>query len=977
MTRLSRLFTAFAIALPLPLIVQPPLAVARQAPQKQGAQKAVKSVEKSDPWIYRGTDIPPDPEWVFGTLDNGLRYAVRRNSVPPGQVSIRIAVDAGSLYETDQERGYAHLLEHLLFRQSKYLGVSEAIPTWQRLGATFGSDTNAQTSATQTVYKLDLPNANAATLDESFRLLSGMIREPVLSQPNINTEVPIVLAEKRERSGASMRTGEATRQTLFAGQPLAVRPPIGTDETLRGASAAAVQGFHDRWYRPDNTVIVAVGDADPMALAGEIEQWFSDWKGKGTKTAAPDFGTPKAPAGADPANPVGETKVLVEPDLPRNISYAIMRPYKQVVDNLEYNRSMMLDGIAQAIINRRLEERARAGGSYLTAQVGQEKMSRSADGTFVSVTPLGSDWKAALLDVRTVIATAIDYPPTQQEIDREVAEYDVAFASSVEQRTVMPGGKLADDVVNAVDIREAVATPEVVLDVFRKMRARFTPEAIRDHTRQLFSGAVIRGVLNTPVVGEADAEGFRKALAQPVVPSAAARQDTALLSFADLAAIGKPGTLVRSEQLPTMVPVEWVELSNGVRALLWPNDAEPGRINLQVRFGSGYRAFTPQDAPYISLGQMALIGSGVGPMGQDALDRISTGRKMGFDFSIDDAAFQFYAETRAADLADQLYLFAAKLGMPRWDANPVLRAKAAGELQYESFSTAPAGVIQRDLDWLLANRDPRFATPDPKVLATATPEGFRKVWEPLLKQGPVEVIMFGDFKRADGIAALEKTFGALPRRMPIPADAAQRTVAFPAPGGAPVVMHHRGDPNQAAAVIAWPTGGGVAGIRESRQLEILVQLFNNRLFDAMREHAGASYAPQATSEWPVDMPTGGRIMAFAQLEPEAVSTFFKEAERIAKDIATTPPTADELARITEPLRQKISRASTGNAFWMYQLEGAANDPQRAATLRSLMIDYTQTTPQRMQELAQKYLTSRPGWRMAVIPQGQQLAKPAN
>ena len=153
-----------------------------------------------------------------------------------------------------------------------------------------------------------------------------------------------------------MRTGEATRQTLFAGQPLAVRPPIGTDETLRGASAAAVQGFHDRWYRPDNTVIVAVGDADPMALAGEIEQWFSDWKGKGTKTAAPDFGTPKAPAGADPANPVGETKVLVEPDLPRNISYAIMRPYKQVVDNLEYNRSMMLDGIAQAIINRRLEE---------------------------------------------------------------------------------------------------------------------------------------------------------------------------------------------------------------------------------------------------------------------------------------------------------------------------------------------------------------------------------------------------------------------------------------------------------------------------------------------------------------------------------------------------------------------------------------------------------------------------------------------
>ncbi len=971
MTRISRLFTAFAIVLPLPLVVQPTVALAGPAPLK-----AVKSVEKTDPWIYRGTDIPHDPEWVFGTLDNGLRYAVRRNGVPPGQVSIRIAVDTGSLYETEKERGFAHLIEHLLFRQSKYLGVAEAIPTWQRLGATFGSDTNAQTSATQTVYKLDLPNATAAALDESFKLLSGMVREPVLNQTNVNTEVPIVLAEKRERGGAALRVSDATREILFAGQPLAERAPIGTDETVRGATAAAVQGFHDRWYRPENTVIVAAGDTDPMALAREIEQWFGDWKGKGPRAAAPDFGQPQAPAGADPANPVGETKVMVEPDLPRNISYAILRPYVQVTDNLEYNRGMMLDGVAQAIINRRLEERARAGGSYLYAQVGQDKISRSADGTFVNITPLGSDWKAALHDVRTVIADAIANPPTRQEIDREVAEFDVAFASSVEERSVMPGSKLADDVTNAVDIREAVATPETVLDVFRKMKSRFTPDAIRDHTRKLFSGTVIRGIMNTPATGEADAAAFRQALLAPVDAAGAARAAANAISFADLPAIGKPGTVARS--IPTgIMQVEAVQLSNGVRALLWPNNAEPGRVNVQVRFGSGYRAFTPQDAPYIQLGQMALVGSGEGPLGQDALDRISTGRKMGFDFRIDDAAFQFYAETRAADLADQLYLFAAKLAMPRWDANPVVRAKAAGALQYESFATAPAGVLQRDLDWLLSNRDPRFETPDPATLAKTTPEGFRQVWDPLLKQGPVEVIMFGDFKRADGIAALEKTFGALPPREPIPADAAKRVVAFPEPNAVPIVRYHRGDPNQAAAVIAWPSGGGSAGLTESRQLEVLTQLFNNRLFDAMREQAGAAYAPQVTSEWPVDMPSGGRIMAFAQLEPKAVTTFFAEADKIAHDLATAPPTADELARITEPLRQKISRASTGNAFWMYQLSGATYNPQRAEKLRSLLSDYTETTPEMMQQLARKYLTSRPGWRMAVIPQGQELAKPAN
>jgi zinc protease len=106
------------------------------------------------PWLYKGSDVPQDKAWTFGTLPNGIRYAVRHNGVPPEQVSIRVLVDAGSMYETDAQRGYAHLIEHLTFRESKYLKEGETIPTWQRLGATFGSDTNAETSPTQTVYKL-------------------------------------------------------------------------------------------------------------------------------------------------------------------------------------------------------------------------------------------------------------------------------------------------------------------------------------------------------------------------------------------------------------------------------------------------------------------------------------------------------------------------------------------------------------------------------------------------------------------------------------------------------------------------------------------------------------------------------------------------------------------------------------------------------------------------------------------------------
>ena len=970
MTHFTRAIRRLALVLPAVLLVPQPLLA--QEPATPSPQHVTPA--GGTPWIYEGSDVPRDEEWIFGELPNGLRYAVRKNGVPPDQVSVRVRIDAGSLHEEDSELGYAHLLEHLLFRESRYLGPAEAIPTWQRLGATFGSDTNAETSPTHTVYKLDLPNVNEAKLAESMKLLSGMVRSPVLSDANVKAEVPIVMAEKRERGGPGERAGNASREVLFSGQRLATRTPIGTEETLGAATGDSVSAFYKRWYRPENAVIVAAGDMDPLQLAAEIEKWFGDWQGEGPAVPAPDFGDPVAPAGADPENPVGEVGVVVEPDLPRSFTYAVMRPWRPVQDTVAYNEGLLRDALAQALINRRLESRARAGGSYLYAQVSQDDVSRSADMTFVSFAPLTSDWKAALDDIRGVIADALATPPSQEEIDRELAEFEIVFKSQVEQRRVLPGPRLADDIVNAVDIREAVAAPETVLTVFNSMRETITPELVLDHTRALFTGDVIRASYVTPATGEASAEAIRAALGEDIAADAEARVAAQAISFDDLPAVGEPGEVVAQAPIGVL-DIEQVEFANGVKAILWANDAEPGRVAVKVRFGAGYRAIDPEDAVYANLGYAALIGSGIGELGQEELDVLATGRKFGFDFQTGDGAFSFYAQTREQDLEEQLYLFAAKLAMPGWDPNPVIRAKAAGKLAYESYGANPNGVLQRDLEYLLSDRDARFRTPTPQMFDAATPEGFRETWEPLLKQGPVEVLVFGEFDKAATVDALRRTFGALAPRDTAPATVLERPVAFPE-AGETVVRHHRGDANQAAAVIAWPSGAGVENLRESRRLEVLVSLFNNRLMEAMREHAGASYSPVVRSEWPSDVNSGGRIAALAQLRPEDVPVFFAEAERIAQELASAPVSEDEYNRVVEPLRQYVSRASTGNLFWLYQLEGATQDPRRIPMLRFLLADYTQTPPAELQALAQKYFGSRAGWRLAVIPQGQTLATAA-
>ena len=936
-----------------------------KAPARAPARQAAAG---PGPWLYRGSDVPQDKAWIFGVLPNGLRYAVRHNGVPPGQVSVRVLVDAGSLYETDPQRGYAHLLEHLTFRDSKYLKAGEAIPAWQRLGATFGSDTNAETSPTQTVYKLDIPDVSPAKLDETFRLLSGMITAPIFTDVGVKTEVPIVLAEMRERSGPQTRILDGTRAVFFAGQPLGSRSPIGTEETLNAATPAKVKAFHDAWYRPDNAVIVVAGDADPQALVARIKQWFGAWKGTGKRPPQPDFGAPKPPLGGDPANPVGDAKVMVEPDLPRVFNYAVLRPWHKVRDTIAYNQGLMIDRLGLAIINRRLEGRARAGGSYLAASVEQQRISRSSDATLVTVTPLTDDWKAAAKDVRAVIADALATPPTEEEIAREVAEFDVAFKVPVETQETLAGSKLADDITDAVDIRETVANPDTVYGIFRSSIPLFTPASVLEHTRTLFKGTVIRSVLITPSAADGTEADLRTALLAPVAPSSGSRLAASSLSFKDLPPIGQPGTLANAEGTG-LLGIERIELSNGVKALLWSNEAEPGRVIVRVHFGGGYAVIDPKDAVYASLGETALMDTGFGAgstsVGREELDRLATGRKLSLDFDIDDTSFKFSADTRPADLPDQLYLFAAKLAMPRWDANPVVRAQAAARLAYEATNASAASVLQRDIGWLLKDGDPRYALPNPAEIAKASPDGFRRVWSALLKQGPVEVDIFGDFNREETIAALERTFGALPARDPLPATGFAPKV--PEPVGDPLTLTHHGDANTAAALVAWPTGGGNAGVHVSRQLELLAQVFNNRLFDAMREKIGASYAPQVSSNWPLDLPSGGYLAAMSQLRPGDLPAFFAATDRIAAELAASPPTADELARVTEPMKQLITRASTGNGFYMYQLEGGALAPEKFNQIRSILSDYSQITPERLQALAQRYLLPAKAWQLRIVP----------
>lgn len=918
-------------------------------------------------WLYIGSDVPPDPAWKFGVLSNGVRYAVRNNGVPPGQVSIRVRIDAGSLMEQDSERGFAHLLEHLSFRGSEHVPDGESKRIWQRLGVTFGSDSNAQTTFTQTVYKLDLPNADQAGLDESMKILAGMMERPAITKAALDAERPVVLAEQREQPGPQVRMQDASLALMFAGQPLAERSPIGTVETLTGATAESVQAFHQRWYRPERAVVIAVGDFDPAALEQLVVKHFSDWKGTGPAPAKPDFGTPAA------GHPTSAS--LVEPTLPAIVSYTVLRPWTVFEDTIVFNQKRLVDLIALRLINRRLETRARSGGSYISAQADLEDVSRSANVTTVQILPVGGEWETALKDVRGVIAELAAKPPTKAEIDREIAEVDAGMRHSIDIAPVTAGALIADNLVEAVDINETVTTPEGSYGIFRGAvdKGMFSPEAVQASAKRIFEGVAMRAMVAVPEPDDNLEPKLAAALDANVTSAASRNRSVGTVSFSRLPALGKPAKVVTRETVLDGPKIEKVVFSNGVNLLMRENDSEVAKVYVRVRFGGGMNALPADRESPIWAAQFALIASGVGPLDQEALDALTGDRQIGMDFAIDDDAFVLGATTTKADLPDQLKLLATKLAAPRWDPNPVTRARAVMLAGYASLASSPSAVLGSQLEAQLHSNDPRWGMPSREVIAAVTPASFRALWEPLLATGPIEIEIFGDHDSEATIAAVASTFGALkPRKAetrPAP------PVRFPAHVTTPVVLKHTGQENQAAAVIAWPTGGGSDGIAESRKLEILAAVFRDRLIDQLRSQAGISYSPNVGSDWPLGLANGGKILALGMLPPDKTDFFFTLARGIAADLAARPIEQDELDRALTPLKQMVIRRSSGNMFWLSLAQGGAYDPKRIAAISTLGPDYGRTSPAELQALAAKYLDPAKDWTMVVLPEKMSAAPP--
>jgi zinc protease len=214
----------------------------------------------------KAVTVPP-VEFKHSTLPNGLEvYTVEDHGAPI--VAVQVWYHVGSKDDPPNRSGFAHLFEHMMFKGNEHMTAE----MFDNLTENIGGENNAYTADDVTVYHETVPSnyLNPILWAEAERM-SAL----ALTDKNFASERDVVKEEYRQRIRANPY-GEFyldIEKKSFAVHPYK-RPGIGSIEELDASKLPEVKAFHSTFYRPDNAVLVVVGDFKQEELDGWIKKYF-------------------------------------------------------------------------------------------------------------------------------------------------------------------------------------------------------------------------------------------------------------------------------------------------------------------------------------------------------------------------------------------------------------------------------------------------------------------------------------------------------------------------------------------------------------------------------------------------------------------------------------------------------------------------------------------------------------------------------
>ncbi len=929
------------------------------APQAQRIASVSAQQQQKPDWAFQASDIPVDPGYRFGKLDNGMRYVVRENGRPKGTVAVRLEVAAGSLDEDESERGFAHFVEHMAFNGSTNVPEGEMVRLLERKGLAFGADTNASTDFERTTYQLDLPRNDPELLDTALMLMRETASELTFAQSAVERERGVVLSEMRDRNGWQMRAYVDQLNFLFPGARYSTRLPIGVKETLDAATGASLKAFWQRNYVPSKTTVIVIGDLPADQVETAIREKFASWQA----TPSP----PQPSAGPFDFALKNRTEVYLDPALAERVTAFRLGPWLDEKDTKAQRREKLLRQIGYSIVNRRLQRISRQPDPpFRGAGFATPDLAKSGRMSNLVVDTIDGKWRRGLIAAGRAYAQAMRHGFTQPELTEQIANLRNAAKNEAASADTRSNGTLLGSAFALIRDGIVPSTPQGSLERLEAFIPEITPkkviEALRREVVPLKDPPLRFQGREQPQGGaKAIRAAWNEAMGQPLRHESEAGNAT--FAYTDF---GKPGTVVSDTREPAL-GIREVRFANGVRLNVKRTDLENDKVSVQLSIDGGDMLNT-RDAPLATEMTSFLPGGGLGKHSQDELQSILAGHTLGWGIDSTPETFVSSAQTTPQDLALQLQLWAAYVTDPGYRKEGEVEYRVNINNFFAQLRASPGALLNNSLGGILSDNDPRFTLQEPDAYRRLTYDGLKAAIGDRLARGAIEIGIAGDIDEQQAIDLVASTFGALPARE---ADfrpyLEQRERTFTA-NRLKRVIRHTGPQDQAMIRLTWPTTDD-SDQAQAIGLQMLERIVRIELTETLREKLGKSYSPGASSS-PSHFWRGYGTFAIATSvdvgDVPAARAAILEALSWLRD---KPVSEDEFQRARAPLLDTHDNALKSNRGWMTLVDRAQTESDQIARFQAYDEHLRALTPADIQALARRFLAAKDAVEVLVLPEG--------
>ena len=537
--------------------------------------------------------IPVDKNVKIGHLDNGLTYYIRHNAFPEHVASFYIAQKVGSINENDDQRGLAHLLEHLAFNGTEHFKGNSLQDYLQSIGVEYGRNLNAYTSIDKTVYYFtDVPTTRTSAVDSCMLILKDWSNGISLTKEAINDERDVVHNEYRLRMVGQQLMLERNLPKLYQGEKYGYRMPIGLMSVVDGCDPETLRAYYRKWYRPDNQAIIIVGDIDVDHVEAQIKKLFSGIK------------VPKNAAKVVPVPVADNDTAIYVIDKNKEQKFDminIMMKTDAYPDSLKGNMAYLVMGYLRSVVgsmfDARLAEQTReADCPFLqgSAGIGSYLISGTKDAFSISGVAKPGKVKEAYAAFLREAKRVRDFGFTATEYARAKENFMSGMETMYENRNKMKNEQFTTQYVDHFTDNEPIPSLEDEYKIYQMIVPSFTVEHINDAMKNLISETDTNFV---SMVLMKEAEGVSYPTEQELAAIVKQVRGEKLEAYVDnvkqeplMASAPKAGSIKKVVE-NKVLGFKKLTLSNGAKVVLKKTDYKDNEIRVAGSANVGYSAF--------------------------------------------------------------------------------------------------------------------------------------------------------------------------------------------------------------------------------------------------------------------------------------------------------------------------------------------------------------------------------------------------